>query len=109
MHLHNALVKHSKRRFGEIKTFHTDLNKPYRCADNLRYWIKAAELRWEVKLQLDVLDLVYEKSDQIWLDFDKALLKWSTAVREELTSELLAPKSVTSAAPPVLQVGMEEA
>ena len=109
VHLHNALVNRSKRRFEEIRTFHTDLNKPYRCADNLRYWIKAAVLRWEVKLQLNVLDLVYEKTGTIWQDFDSALLKWSAAVREELTLELLEPKAVTSIAPPLLQVGTEQA
>jgi len=108
VHLHNALVKSSRRRFGEITTFHTDLNKPYRCADNLRYWIKAAELRWEVKLSIDALDLVYEKQPDVWQKFDSALLKWSAAVREELTNELLANKEAGREPLPQLQIDVED-
>ncbi|KAK4695777.1 hypothetical protein P7C71_g2033, partial [Lecanoromycetidae sp. Uapishka_2] len=58
VHLHNALLKKSKRQFGDIKAFHTDLAKPYRCAENLRYWIKAAEIRWETKLKVNVSGVV---------------------------------------------------
>ena len=49
--LHNAIVKKSKRPFGAIDKWHTDFAKPYRCAENLRYWIKAAELRWEGSIE----------------------------------------------------------
>lgn len=108
VNLHNSLVKRSRRRFGEITTFHTDLNKPYRCADNLRYWIKAAELRWEVKLSLNVLDLVYEKQPDVWQTFDAALLKWSAAVREELTNELFAKKEAVHQTLPQMQIDVEE-
>ncbi|PNS14327.1 hypothetical protein CAC42_6840 [Sphaceloma murrayae] len=87
--LHNELVKQSVRRFGEIKSFYTDLGKPYRCADNLRYWIKAAELRWEVKLKLDVMDVVYSRGADTWEHFDRAVLAWSQAVRQELSDEWL--------------------
>ncbi|OBT49506.1 hypothetical protein VE04_10237, partial [Pseudogymnoascus sp. 24MN13] len=45
--LHNAVVSRSKRPFGAIPVWHSDTAKPYRCAENLRFWIKAAELRWE--------------------------------------------------------------
>ena len=90
VHLHNALVKESKRQFGDIKTFHTDLAKPYRCAENLRYWIKAAELRWETKLKVNVSGVV-NKKNEAWTDFDCAILQWSTAVREELTKEWREP------------------
>ena len=96
VHLHNRLVRKSKRRFGEISSFHTDVNKPYRCADNLRYWIKAAELRWEVKLTLNVLDLVYDKED-VWQQFDECLLQWSSSVRKELTDDLLGSKQAAVA------------
>lgn len=85
--LHNALVARSKRKFGEIGTWHTDVAKPYRRADNLRYWIKAAELRWEIKLKVPVLDVVNEKGGDdgvTWRLFDEAVLKWSRGVREEL-------------------------
>lgn len=86
--LHNAVVKKSRRRFGAIPTFHTDTQKPYRCADNLRYWVKAAELRFEVNLSVDVMGIVYGSGPQVWLDFEAAILKWSQRVREEFTAEL---------------------
>lgn len=86
VHLHNTLLKKSKRQFGQIKVFHTDTAKPYRCAENLRYWIKAAEIRWETKLKVNVSGVVNGKSEA-WPDFDSAILRWSKAVREELTKE----------------------
>ncbi|KAK2065787.1 hypothetical protein LY76DRAFT_131916 [Colletotrichum caudatum] len=88
--LHNAAVKRSKRRFGLITSFHTDTDKPYRCADNIRYWAKAAELRWEVLLKVDALGIVYNNSPEVWLNFEKAVMAWSRKVREEITSELLS-------------------
>ncbi|KAI5466049.1 hypothetical protein BGZ63DRAFT_480235 [Mariannaea sp. PMI_226] len=86
--LHNCAVKKSRRRFGAIGSFHVDTQKPYRCADNLRYWAKAAELRWEVMLSIDALGIVYNNSPKVWVDFDAAILKWSRHVREEITKEL---------------------
>ncbi|KAK3372500.1 hypothetical protein B0H63DRAFT_299048 [Podospora didyma] len=86
--LHNCAVRKSRRRFGAIPTFHTDTQKPYRAADNLRYWIKAAELRWEVLLKADALGLQYNTSPSLWLDFEDAVLQWCRKVREEITSEL---------------------
>lgn len=84
--LSNAILKRSKQQFGEIKAFHTDTAKPYRCAENLRFWIKAAEIRWETKLKVDVTGVVHSK-DVAWASFDAAILQWSQAVREELTKE----------------------
>lgn len=84
--LHNASVKKSRRRFGAIGSFHTDTQKPYRCADNLRYWIKAAELRWEVMLKVDVKGVVYNQPEA-WQDFEAAIWQWCRKVREELTAE----------------------
>lgn len=81
---HNEAVKQSKRHFGEIKTFHNDIAKPYRCADNIRYWIKAAELRWEIRLDVDVMGVVYGSNDNAWKKLDIALMKWCKGVREEL-------------------------
>ncbi|KAM0564281.1 hypothetical protein ACHAPJ_000491 [Fusarium lateritium] len=86
--LHNAVVHKSRRRFGAIGSFHTDTQKPYRCADNLRYWVKAAELRFEIMLKVDVLGVQYNTSPQVWVDFEAAILKWSRHVREEITREL---------------------
>ncbi|KID77064.1 uncharacterized protein G6M90_00g101150 [Metarhizium brunneum] len=87
--LHNAAVKKSRRRFGAIPTFHADTQKPYRCADNLRYWVKAAELRFEVMLKVDVLGVVYNNGPEVWQDFEAAILKWCKHVREEIASELV--------------------
>ena len=84
--LHNAVLKKSKRQFGEIKTFHTDTAKPYRCAENLRYWIKESEIRWETKLKVDVTGVVHGKNEA-WPGFDAAILQWCKAAREELMKE----------------------
>lgn len=86
--LHNAAVQKSQRRFGSIPVFHTDTQKPYRAADNIRYWAKAAELRWEVYLRVDALGIVYNSGPQVWLDFEAAILRWCRKVREEITDEL---------------------
>jgi hypothetical protein len=84
--LHNAAIKKSRRRFGAIGSYHTDTQKPYRCADNLRYWIKAAELRWEVMLKVDVMGVVYSKPEA-WKDFETAIWQWCRQVREEIMAE----------------------
>ncbi|KAI1367113.1 hypothetical protein F5Y08DRAFT_336994 [Xylaria arbuscula] len=84
--LHNAAIKKSRRRFGAIGTFHTDTQKPYRCAENLRYWIKAAELRWEVVLKVDVKGVVYSQPEA-WKDFETAIWQWCRKVREEITAD----------------------
>ena len=85
--LHNRILKKTKRHLGEIKVFHTDTAKPYRAAENLRFWIKAAEIRWEIKLQVDVMGVVYGTNDEAWKGFDAAILAWCQAVREEITKE----------------------
>ncbi|KAI9850335.1 MAG: hypothetical protein M1838_005840 [Thelocarpon superellum] len=85
--LHNHMVTKSKRPFGQIPTFHTDTIKPYRAAENLRFWIKAAELRWEIVLRIDVLGVVYGRSAETWTHFDRELMRWSAKVREEFIRE----------------------
>ena len=87
VHLHNRILKKSRRQFGDIKTFHTDTAKPYRAADNLRYWIKAAEIRWETKLLVDVMGVVYNRGDEVWKQLDNAILQWCRVVRDEITKE----------------------
>lgn len=86
VHLHNAVLQKSKRQFGDIKTYHTDTAKPYRCAENLRYWIKAAEIRWEIKIKVDVTGVVHGRSEA-WPDFEAAILQWCQVVRQEITKE----------------------
>ncbi|CAG5185351.1 uncharacterized protein ALTATR162_LOCUS11283 [Alternaria atra] len=102
VHLHNTLVRRSKRHFEEIKTYHTDTAKPYRCADNLRYWVKAAELRWDIKLDVDVMGVVHGEDAEAWNKFDAAILQWSQGVREEITSEWQKQKNQTRT--PTLQI-----
>lgn len=86
--LHNAVVKKSKRPFGAIDKWHTEFGKPYRSAENLRYWIKAAELRWEVVLKVDVMGVV-NGTDRVALKgFENAILQWCRKVREEIAAEL---------------------
>lgn len=86
--MHNLAVRRSKRHFGEIKTWHDDVAKPYRRADNLRFWLKAAEIRWEIKLSLNVMAVVNTSKDaNIWPQFEAAVLTWSTGVREEITRD----------------------
>jgi hypothetical protein len=102
--LHNALVSRSKRRFGEIKTWHSDVAKPYRRAENLRYWIKASELTWEIKLTVPVLDVVNRKDDDAWRMFDAAVLKWCQGVRAELTEEWRVEAANEKRRPPELKV-----
>ena len=87
IHLHNRILQKSKRKFGKIETFHTNFAVPYRAIDNLRYWIKAAELRWELKLKVDVLSVVYNKEAAAWLELDNAIRAWCRTVREEITRE----------------------
>ena len=102
--LHNALVSRSKRKFGEIKTFHTDVAKPYRMAENLRFWIKAAELRWEIKLSVPVLEVVNSKNDDAWQKFDEAVFAWCQGVRAELTEEWRQEALNQKRRPPELKV-----
>lgn len=102
VHLHNALVRKSRRHFEEIKQYHTDTAKPYRCADNIRYWVKAAELRWDIKLDVDVMGVVQGKDDIAWKKLDTAMLQWCQGVREEITAEW--QKAKNQARTPTLQI-----
>ncbi|OAL33701.1 hypothetical protein AYO20_07039 [Fonsecaea nubica] len=86
--MHNAAVKRSKRQFDFIKSFHEDVAKPYRRADNLRFWLKAAELRWELKLQLDVMAVANQvETVSTWSSFEDIVRQWSRGVRAELTKD----------------------
>jgi hypothetical protein len=97
--LHNELVQTSKRHFEEIKTWHTDTAKPYRCSENLRFWIKAAQLRWEISLDVDVMGVVQGTKPESWKRFDDSLMKWCKGVREELTAEWEQQKTSGRKAP----------
>ncbi|KKA30445.1 hypothetical protein TD95_000620 [Thielaviopsis punctulata] len=87
---HNAAVRKSKRRFGAIASFHKNTQKPYRAADNIRYWAKAAELRWETPIKVDALAVVYNAEPEAWRQFHDAIFAWCRSVREEIAAELQA-------------------
>ena len=101
--LHNTLISRSKRKFGEIKTWHTDVAKPYRRAENLRFWLKAAQLRFDLHINMSALDVAQGKA---WSEFDRAILKWSQGVRKELMEEWAAEEKAGTARqrPPELKV-----
>ncbi|KAG9793353.1 hypothetical protein ABEF93_003451 [Exophiala dermatitidis] len=86
--MHNAAVDRSKKRFDFIKSFHEDVTKPYRRADNIRFWLKAAELRWELRLQLDVMAVANPVDNSTtWSSFENAVREWSRGVRAELAKD----------------------
>ena len=86
--MHNAAVRESKRHFELISSFHSDVGKPYRRADNLRYFIKAAERRFEIKVKFDVMAVANLREEEAaWRGFENALLDWSKGVRAELTRD----------------------
>ncbi|PQE19950.1 Transcription factor SUM-1 protein [Rutstroemia sp. NJR-2017a BVV2] len=93
--LHNAAVKMSKRPFGAISTFHTEFNKPYRSAENLRFWVKAAELRWETDVKFDVMGVVNSEDRDAWEGFEEVIWKWCRMVREEISEELKRPRKMS--------------
>ncbi|RKF82185.1 hypothetical protein GcC1_017018 [Golovinomyces cichoracearum] len=86
--LHNAIVRRSKRPFGAIEKWHTDFGKPYRSTENLLFWIKAAELRFEIILNVDVTGVVHGASREVWKQFENAILTWCGTVRREISTEL---------------------
>lgn len=85
--LHNIAIKKSKRQFGGIESYHLDVAKPYRQTENLRFWVKAAQLRWELRLNVDVMGVVQNTDTAVWELFDNALLAWCKTVREELVRD----------------------
>jgi hypothetical protein len=109
VHLHNSLVKKSQRSFEIIDKFHTDTNKPYRCAENLRFWVKAAELRWDISLKVDVMGVVQSSSMDAWRQFDEAIMKWCCGVREEFSQEMADARNANGKrTPPRLRVERDE-
>ena len=82
--IHNSLTHFSLRPFGLITRFHTDTSVQYRVTDNLRYFAKAAQIRWDIHLDWDV--------EEIWratLPGDemkkRQLAKWCDFIIHEIT------------------------
>ncbi|KAK6355063.1 hypothetical protein TWF696_004189 [Orbilia brochopaga] len=86
INIHNAIVRRSHRPFGQIPQFHTDFNKPYRLAENLRYWLKAADLRWETKIEMNVMGVATGTEDGM-KSFEAAVFKWCEKVLGDVLAE----------------------
>lgn len=84
--IHNAVVRRSKRPFGQIPTYHTEFSKPYRLAENLRYWKKAAEIRFELRLKFDVMGVVCG-TEAGWRSFELDIGIWCKRVLEEVQKD----------------------
>jgi hypothetical protein len=88
--LHNNFVHESPRSFELITQIHEDIAKPYRRADNLRFWLKAAQLRWDIHIYLPVMPIASnpnESTVKAWKQFDEAIMAWCKGVREGLDRE----------------------
>ncbi|KAF2001457.1 hypothetical protein P154DRAFT_490390 [Amniculicola lignicola CBS 123094] len=85
-----------------LSSLQSGLRLPYRCADNLRFWAKAAQLRWDIKLDVDVMGVVNGTDPDAWKKFDTALLTWSAGVREQIIAEWKELKSMAKT--PTLQI-----
>ena len=81
--IHNALTHFSLRSFGLITRFHTDTTVQYRVTDNLRYFAKAAEIRWEITLDWDVEEIyrITPKGDEM---LKSQLGRWCQHVINEM-------------------------
>ena len=81
--IHNTLTQFSRRTFGLITRFHTDTTVRYRVTDNLRYFAKAAEIRWEIELDWDVEEIWRATSHGDFM-LNNQLSKWCNAVILEM-------------------------
>ena len=81
--IHNALTHFSLRPFGLITRFHTDTTVQYRVTDNLRYFAKAAEIRWEIHLDWDVEE-IWRASPKGYDMLREQLGKWCHGVINEM-------------------------
>lgn len=86
--IHNSIVKGSKRPFGRIPRYHTEFGKPYRTAENIRFWRKAVELRWEVKVGEwgDVFEVV-NGTEQGWRGLERDINRWCETILAEARRE----------------------
>jgi hypothetical protein len=81
--IHNALTHFSQRPFGLITRFHTDTTVRYRVTENLRYFAKAAEIRWEIHLDWDVEEIwrATPRGDEM---LEEQLAKWCLCITLEM-------------------------
>lgn len=92
---HNEAVRLSRRRFHHIKSYHEDVARPYRMTENLMSFMKAAKLRWGIRLDefFDLTSLVADQfpggevKPETWRKFNAGLLLWCGVARESLVKE----------------------
>jgi hypothetical protein len=81
--IHNALTHFSLRPFGLITRYHTDTSVQYRVTENLRYFAKAAEIRWDVQIEWDVEE-IWRSTPKGLAMFKLQLSKWCESVTKEM-------------------------
>ena len=81
--IHNTLTHFSLRPFGLITRFHTDTSVQYRVTDNLRYFAKAAQIRWEIQIEWDVEEIWRATSEGDEM-LKRELAKWCRTVINEI-------------------------
>ena len=82
--IHNTLTHFSRRPFGLITRFHTDTSVQYRVTDNLRYFAKAAQIRWDIQIEWDVEEIWRATPEGIAM-LKEQLGKWCHAIINEMT------------------------
>jgi hypothetical protein len=82
--LHNTVTQFSLRPFGLITRFHTDTSVQYRVTDNLKYFAKAAQIRWDIQIEWDVEEIwrASSRGDEM---LQRELAKWCAVIINEMT------------------------
>lgn len=90
----NNFVSQSSRQYGHIDRYHTDTKRPYRAIENLQFFAKAIEIRFERRLPgWDAKEIVRatDRGNGILLDgmkvFCEAAINTLTAESKKLHSE----------------------
>ncbi|OLL22608.1 hypothetical protein NEOLI_000234 [Neolecta irregularis DAH-3] len=86
--IHNACTRRSRRPFGYISRHHLDTKIRYRATENLSYWRKAIEERWDVEAdKFSVREIIEETKigDAMLLDTVK---RWCQIVINEISGDL---------------------
>ena len=82
--VHNAVTQLSLRPFGLITRFHSDTSVQYRVTDNLKYFAKAAQIRWEIQIEWDVEEIWRGSSRGVEM-LKRELAKWCEVILREMT------------------------
>jgi len=88
--IHNACTRRSRRPFGYISRHHLDTKIRYRATENLSYWRKAIEERWDIEADnFSVREIIEETTtgDEMLLHTVK---RWCQVVINEISGDLNA-------------------